>query len=375
MSDFNLTNRVVQDNNLIQAINKLDRTTFKVFEMAVSCIDTNNPKQEITLSKHDIFNFLDMGNSNRYTRMEEVMKRLSQQGIILNLPNDEKMLVNVTSTLRWGTKDDNDRVIIRFNDLIMPYLVELKANFTQYQITEIKGLNSKYSLILFKWLMMKHNAYQSNPEISMKELRELTDTVDEYTDRFNNFNNKVLKVAKDEITKHTTLNVSYTKIARKGRKITSIQWHVKEKTKDKAIDVTPIEILAIDGDLNTLYTLFKVDMKKDLSEADKTLIRALNDRYGYDNVVEAIRQAIIKRSTSIRYVEKVLKGDTAIKEAKPTTELFESSEGGLFESELIDFGADVGNEIPDKQMTLNDFIDEGNQNLEKKHKWKFWNKK
>lgn len=342
MSDFNLTNKVAQDNNLIQAINKLDRTTFKVFEMAVSCIDTKNPKQEVILSKHDIFNFLDMDNANRYTRMEEVMKRLSQQGIILNLPNDEKMLVNVTSTLRWGTKDNNDKVVIRFNDLIMPYLVELKSNFTQYQITEIKGLNSKYSLILFKWLMMKYNSYQSNPEISMQELRELTDTIYEYTDRFNNFNNKVLMVAQEEINKHTTLNVSYTKIARKGRKITSIQWHIKEKSKDKAIDVTENEILAQDSDLNTLYTLFKVDMKKDLSEADKTLIRALNDQYGYDNVVEAIRQAIIRKSTSIRYVEKVLKGNIE------STEI--SSEDDL----------------------VNDILVEDNQNHEKKHRWKFW---
>lgn len=307
MSDFNLTNKVVQANNLIQAINKLDRTTFKVFEMAVSCIDAKEPKQEVTLSKHDIFNFLDMDNSNRYTRMEEVMKRLSQQGIVLNLPNDEKMLINVTSTLRWGTKENNDIVVIEFNNKIMPYLVELKSNFTQYQITEIKGLNSKYSLILFKWLMMKYNSYQSNPEISIKELRELTDTIDEYTDRFNNFDNKVLKIAKEEINKHTTLNVSYTKVARKGRRITSIQWHIKEKDKDRAIDVKTSEILNPTSDLEGLYTLFKFDLQKDLSEADKIIIKSLYNKYGYNQIIDALRQAIIKQTRSIRYVEKVLK--------------------------------------------------------------------
>lgn len=374
MSDFNLTNKVVQDNNLIQAINKLDRTTFKVFEMAVSCIDTKNPKQEVTLNKQDIFNFLDMDNANRYTRMEEVMKRLSQQGIVLNLPNDEKMLVNVTSTLRWGTKDNNDKVVIRFNDLIMPYLVELKTNFTQYQITEIKGLNSKYSLILFKWLMMKYNAYQSSPEIRLEELRELTDTVSEYS-QFRDFDRYVLKVAEKEISEHTTLKVTYEKIARKGRKITSIKWNIKEKDKDKAIDVTTDEILSYKNDLNTLYTLFKADMKKDLSEADKTLIRALNDRYGFDSVVEAIRQAIIKRSTSIRYVEKILKEDirdyrsgeeaylefvNSGEEARPLSELIEE----LNESESF----------AEQQMTVNDYLVEKNQTQEKKPKWKFWNK-
>ena len=307
MSDFNLTNKVVQANNLIQAINKLDRTTFKVFEMAVSCIDAKEPKQEVTLSKHDIFNFLDMENTNRYTRMEEVMKRLSQQGIILNLPNDEKMLVNVTSTLRWGTKDNKDAVLIRFNDVIMPYLIELKNNFTQYQITEIKGLNSKYSLILFKWLMMKYNAYQSNPEISMHDLRELTDTVDSYNARFSLFEDKVLKIAVKEINENTTLNVSYTKVARKGRKITSIQWHTKEKDKDRAIDVKTSEIINPRSDLEGLYTLFKFDLQKDLSEADKIIIKSLYNKYGYDQIIDALRQAIIKQTRSIRYIEKVLK--------------------------------------------------------------------
>lgn len=83
MSELNSTNIVVQDNNLIQAINKLDRTTVKVLEMAVTYNDAKNPKLEVTLSKHDIFSYLDVDNSNRYTRIEEVMKRLSQQGIVL----------------------------------------------------------------------------------------------------------------------------------------------------------------------------------------------------------------------------------------------------------------------------------------------------
>lgn len=371
MSDFNLTNKVVQDNNLIQAINKLDRTTFKVFEMAISCIDTKNPKQEVTISKHDIFNFFDLKSNDKYTRMEQVMKRLSQQGIVLTLPDNKKKLINVTSTLEWG--DNTDSVQIEFNSKIMPYLVDLKKNFTQYQITDIKGLNSKYSLILFKWLMMKYNSYQSNPEISMDELRELTDTVSEYTD-FRNFDTKVLKVSEKEINKHTTLRVSYKKIARKGRKITSIRWSIEEKDKDKAIDVTAEEILSDKNDLNTLYTLFKADMKKDLSESDKTLIRALNDRYGFNSVVEAIRQAIIKQSTSIRYVEKVLKGNIETTGNRSITGLLENYDGAQFKSELVDFGEDVGDEIIKDQMTVNDYLVEKNQTQEKKPKWKFWNK-
>jgi plasmid replication initiation protein len=56
-------------------------------------------------------------------------------------------------------------------------------------------LNSKYSIILYKWLSMHYNQFEHyntkgvegrtireyrNPSISIKELRILTDTLDEY---------------------------------------------------------------------------------------------------------------------------------------------------------------------------------------------------
>ncbi|CAM4325345.1 replication initiation protein [Erysipelothrix inopinata] len=94
-----------------------------------------------------------------------------------------------------GIRDNNDIVSIRFNDLIMPYLVDLKSNFTQYHITEIENLNSNYSLILFKWIMMKFNQGQLHPEIPMDELREITDTKEEYQTRFSDFDKYVLKTA------------------------------------------------------------------------------------------------------------------------------------------------------------------------------------
>lgn len=306
MSDFNLTNKVVQDNDMIVAINKLDKTTFKIFEMAVSCIDSRNPRQEVYLSKQDIFRFFEHSSEARYTRMENALKRLSQQGIILELPDHKKRLVNVTSYLEWGTNDNQDEVAIRFNDLIMPYLIDLKSNFTQYNITEIKNLNSKYSLILFKLFMMKHNQGQQHPEVSMNELRILTATENEY-DRFGDFDTRVLKTSIKEINKNTTLNVSYEKIARKGRKITSIKFHIIPKDTSKAIDVSKNIEEPIKGPYNDLYETFSTELSISMSESEKTLIRSLNDQYGQENLIIALRKAIVKGTASLRYIEKSLR--------------------------------------------------------------------
>ena len=144
-------------------------------------------------------------------------------------------------TIKWNSY--NDEVMIEFNRHIMPYLIELKTNFTQYALTDIMELNSKYSIILYRWLSMHYNQYEHysanggrrngqleeycNPTISIKELRTMTDTVNEYKD-MSNFTKRVLDISLKEINEHTHFNVSYDKI-KKGRSIDSIVFHVEKK--------------------------------------------------------------------------------------------------------------------------------------------------
>lgn len=125
----------------------------------------------------------------------------------------------------------------------MPYLIDLKNNFTQYAISDIMELNSKYSIILYKWFSMSYNQFEhyqykpnrtkkqledyKSPRIIISDLRELTDTVDDYS-RFDNFEKRVIKDAIKEINSFTHFNVEYKKI-KKGRSIDSIQFHIVKK--------------------------------------------------------------------------------------------------------------------------------------------------
>lgn len=141
-------------------------------------------------------------------------------------------------TVKWNSW--NDEVMIEFNRHIMPYLIDLKKNFTQYALSDVIELNSKYSIIIYKWLCMYYNQYEHysakggrreeqvesyrNPSISIKELRILTDTVNTYK-KLSMFEIRVLKEPLEEINEHTHFNVSYEKI-KKGRSISSIQFHI-----------------------------------------------------------------------------------------------------------------------------------------------------
>jgi len=239
--------KVVEHNDLISSVAKMDKTPLKIFELAVSCIDTDNPPEDhvIYLSKKELFTFFDVSDSNKHTRFKDAIEKMQKQAFFeIKEVKDKgfkyKSIVPIPM-IEWN--DYNDEVKIAFSEYIMPYLIELRTNFTQYAISDIMGLNSKYSIVLYKWLCMFYNQYEHyntkggrrneqledyrNPSISVKELRQLTDTRSEY-ERFFNFEKWVLKKPIEEINKHTHFTVTYDKI-KKGRSIDSIQFHIEKK--------------------------------------------------------------------------------------------------------------------------------------------------
>lgn len=52
--------KVAEHNDLISSVAKMDKTPLKIFELAVSCIDTDAPPKDNTvfLSKKELFTFL-----------------------------------------------------------------------------------------------------------------------------------------------------------------------------------------------------------------------------------------------------------------------------------------------------------------------------
>ena len=241
--------KIVEHNDLITSVAKMDKTPLKIFELAVSCIDTENPPKDNTiyLSKKELFTFFEVSDNGKHSRFKQAIEKMQKQAFfeIKQLKDNEKDF-EMTSivpipTIKWNSY--NDEVMIEFNRHIMPYLIELKTNFTQYALTDIMELNSKYSIILYRLLSMHYNQYEHysanggrrngqleeycNPTISIKELRTMTDTVNEYKD-MSNFTKRVLDISLKEINEHTHFNVSYDKI-KKGRSIDSIVFHVEKK--------------------------------------------------------------------------------------------------------------------------------------------------
>ncbi|WP_461216427.1 replication initiation protein, partial [Lactococcus cremoris] len=239
--------KVVEHNSLITSIAKMDKTPLKMFELAVSCINTEEPPKDniVYLSKRDLFAFFKVSDNDKHSRFKEAIEKMQKQAFF-QIKEEAgkgfkfKSIVPIPY-VEWT--DYHDEVKIEFHREIMPYLINLKKNFTQHALSDIAELNSKYSIILYRWLSMNYSQYEHystkggrraeqveayrNPSITVKELRVITDTVNEYK-RFDSLETWILKKPLEEINDHTSFNVSYEKV-KKGRSIDSIVFHIEKK--------------------------------------------------------------------------------------------------------------------------------------------------
>ena len=239
--------KVVEHNSLITSIAKMDKTPLKMFELAVSCINTEEPPKDNTvyLSKRDLFAFFKVSDNDKHSRFKQAVEKMQKQAFF-QIKEEQgkgfkfKSIVPIPY-VEWT--DYHDEVKIEFHREIMPYLINLKKNFTQHALSDIAELNSKYSIILYRWLSMQYNQYEHysvkggrraeqveayrNPTITVKELRLMTDTVNEYK-KFPDFSIWVLDKSFEEINAHTSFNVTYDKV-KAGRSIDSIVFHIEKK--------------------------------------------------------------------------------------------------------------------------------------------------
>ena len=239
--------KVVEHNSLITSIAKMDKTPLKMFELAVSCINTEEPPKDNTvyLSKADLFAFFKVSDNDKHSRFKQAVRAMQKEAYF-EIKEEAgkgfkfKSIVPIPY-VEWT--DYHDEVKIEFHREIMPYLINLKKNFTQHALSDIAELNSKYSIILYRWLSMNYSQYEHystkggrraeqveayrNPSITVKELRVITDTVNEYK-RFDSLETWILKKPLEEINAHTSFNVSYEKV-KKGRSIDSIVFHIEKK--------------------------------------------------------------------------------------------------------------------------------------------------
>lgn len=184
---------------------------------------------------------IDNSSGSNYKRLKSTIQNLSDKSFWVKLASGE------TSLCRWiqkaYIKDGSGTVKIRLDEDLLPYLLQLKDNFTSYSLCYVLGMRSKYSPRLYE--LIKSHEFHKHLEIELDALKEML-MADKYD--YKNFKQKVLDVALNEINALSDLVVEYTPIKDK-RKVVALSFDIRIKNVDETLDMITAQRMRLNDDV------------------------------------------------------------------------------------------------------------------------------
>ena len=242
---------VSTSNRLIRPI-ELSSNEYKalLYAMAVANYgEKNNQDREITeqtyiyLHKDDLGELLGLDKKNSINvAIDRIYKELSSRvaHFVIEEPLDDSKrkvkkvhsVVPIIRELRWED-DAKNALQIRFTSEVLPYFTRLASgNFTTYQLKDLFALDSVTSMSLYSYFIKNEFKYAHQDsyevELSLENIKALTDIGEKKYDRWVDFRRYVLDKIVKEINERTSLKLEYDTI-KKGRPIVGVRFKITSR--------------------------------------------------------------------------------------------------------------------------------------------------
>ncbi len=164
---------------------------------------------------------LDDKSGGNYAYIKQTLKGLRDKSVWVKVDKREATLAWIDYVILDERSGD---VEIKINEIMKPYLLQLKEKFTQYELIYTLGMKSRYSIRLYE--LLKSYEYRHGHTFETGELKTRMNA--EHYKSFPDFNRNALSIALREINELTDLEVSHS-IIREGRRYAKIKFSVKLK--------------------------------------------------------------------------------------------------------------------------------------------------
>ena len=170
---------------------------------------------------------LDDGNGKHYIELKRQVKAIRDKSMWIESSEGEEVLLSWLDGARISR--NSGKIKVRLNEDMKPYLLQLRNNFTQYEIANVLCMRSKYSIRLYEFVKSIH-FHELETYVRTFTVEELRRRLGAETyPRFCNFNQRVLKPAVREVNTYTDKDVSYEPI-KSGKKVETIELTIKTKS-------------------------------------------------------------------------------------------------------------------------------------------------
>ena len=221
---------VVKENTLIQHTRyDLSLSEQKILIYIISKIMADDKDfKHINFRIHDYIQVAGVKRGgSEYDYIKSSIKSLADKSWWVKNYNQKKGMYQ-EGLFRWidtaEVSENSGEVDIVLSESLRPYLLDIRGNFTAFNLVNVLVLHSKYSIRLYE--VFKSYLWLQRYEIDLQEFKKLLNIENKYSDYTELKRNVILPSIK-EINKYTDLDIKFDAIKR-GKKIDKLIFRISE---------------------------------------------------------------------------------------------------------------------------------------------------
>jgi len=278
----NKNSLVVQHNKLIQAKYELSLQEKRFVLWLISQISSDDEDfKHYQVPIKELAKSIGL-ESIKYKRMAEITDHLMKRIITIEMI-EEKKLIQI-AWLRYAEYEYGKGVMkVGFAPELMPYLLQLKSNFTAFQLAAILSFSSLYAIRIYE--LLKQYEKIGSRTFGLPELKTCLGISENEYLKYNHFKDKVLRIALREINSKTDLHIEIEEI-KESRRVAELCFYITpnpnyHEEKDALELLPPAKMVKVSPELINKLRYFGISQQKVLELAttydEKTIWAKLQD--------------------------------------------------------------------------------------------------
>ena len=231
--DYNKNHYTVMANNIIRGKQSMTLQEARLIRLLITQIAKDDKDfKTYKVNIQELARFLEIPDNNLYRDIRNICQSLMSRTIKIQNGNQWKIF----QWLQLAEYDGHGTVTLMLSNQIAPYLLQLNAWFTQYQLKNILVMKSFYSIRLYELLKLtvgEDRRKKIEYTFSIQYLREYLECEHKFK-QIGQFKDKILDIAVRDISEYSEYNCRYEG-KKTGRSITDIIFYLelKEQKQEK----------------------------------------------------------------------------------------------------------------------------------------------
>ena len=217
-------------NSFVEASYKMTLDEMRVLSLTLGVFDPDNPKTTFEFAVADFLeHFPNVDPKSAYKQIEKAIDKIGERRVVLADNERIKQTVAFVTEQTYFKKEGRFQIV--FHEKLLPYIANIKRDYTKYQLEHIGALKSTNTIRLYELLArFKDTGWRI---ISVDELKDKLQIADKYN-LYADLRKWVIEPSIKEINEKSDLLVSF-ETEKKGRKVTALKFIMT--CKSKAVDV------------------------------------------------------------------------------------------------------------------------------------------